>query len=99
MPGVSLVQRDFQSEPENAMPSSLIDKFNYDPASKILSIWLLPSGKRYDYCDVPPETAEQFKLAFAKGRFFNSSIRGKFKYTRDSVSTAVTRASPRAGSR
>ncbi|KQY77032.1 KTSC domain-containing protein [Ensifer sp. T173] len=81
------------------MPSSLIDKFNYDPASKILSIWLLPSGNRYDYRDVPPEIAEQFKLAFAKGRFFNSSIRGKFKYTRDSVSTAVTRASPRGGSR
>jgi hypothetical protein len=65
------------------MPSSLIDKFSYDPASKILSIWLLPSGKRYDYRDVPTETAEQFKVAFAKGRFFNSFIRGKFEYTQD----------------
>jgi hypothetical protein len=61
------------------MPSSVIRKSAYDEATRTLSIWFIPSGKRYDYLDVPPETAEAFHLALSKGRFFNIRIRDVFR--------------------
>ncbi|MBW4656714.1 MAG: KTSC domain-containing protein [Kaiparowitsia implicata GSE-PSE-MK54-09C] len=60
------------------MPSKLIRKSQYDPATKVLSIWLVTNGKRYDYLDVPPETYAAFSRAFSKGWFFNRHIRGTF---------------------
>nr|WP_292548688.1 KTSC domain-containing protein [Mesorhizobium sp.] len=44
---------------------------NYDPAARTLSVWFVPSGNRYDYHDVPPQTYAAFRKASAKGRFFN----------------------------
>ncbi|MDB5562352.1 MAG: hypothetical protein JWN11_1770 [Hyphomicrobiales bacterium] len=61
------------------MPSSVVRKSSYDPQTGTLSIWFVPSGKRYDYFDVPPETAEAFRLALSKGRFFNIRIRDVFR--------------------
>jgi hypothetical protein len=60
------------------MPSSLILKLEYAEAKRVLSVWLLPSGRRYDFASVPPSTAAAFHAAFVKGRFFNRHIRGKF---------------------
>lgn len=62
------------------MPSTSIRKIEYDPASKVLSVWFLTSGKRYDYEGVPPATHEQFRRAFSKGRFFSRRIRDHFRY-------------------
>ncbi|WP_287255812.1 KTSC domain-containing protein [Mesorhizobium sp.] len=39
----------------------------YDPDSRILSVWFVASGKRYEFEDVPPETFAAFRAAFAKG--------------------------------
>lgn len=60
------------------MPSSIIQKSSYDPESRVLSVWLVTNGKRYDYQDVPPETYGAFRAAFSKGRFFNRHIRTSF---------------------
>jgi hypothetical protein len=62
------------------MPSTLIRRSEYDPQTRILSVWFVASGKRYDYDAVPPETYAAFKNAFAKGRFFNEHIRDHFRY-------------------
>ncbi|MDW6021290.1 KTSC domain-containing protein [Mesorhizobium sp. BAC0120] len=62
------------------MPSSSIRKAEYDPESRVLSVWFVASGKRYDYDSVPPETYAAFRRAFAKGRFFNEHIRDHFPY-------------------
>ncbi|SJM34514.1 KTSC domain-containing protein [Mesorhizobium delmotii] len=62
------------------MPSTSIRKTEYDPDSRILSVWLVAGGKRYEFKDVPPETFAAFKAAFAKGRFFNDHIRNHFRY-------------------
>jgi KTSC domain len=62
------------------MPSTSIRKMAYDPDSRILSVWFVASGKRYEFEDVPPETFVAFKAAFAKGRFFNDHIRNHFRY-------------------
>lgn len=65
------------------MPSKLIRNSDYDPETKILSIWLVTNGKRYDYLDVPPETYAAFSRAFSKGWFFNRHIRSSFKLRQD----------------
>ena len=59
------------------MPSSVIRRFNYDPAAKLLWVEFV-SGRRYVYLEVPRETADAFRSAFAKGIYFNSRIRDRF---------------------
>jgi len=54
--------------------------FRYDPESRTLSVWFVPTGKRYDYEAVPPQTVAAFRDAFSKGRFFNARIRDRFRY-------------------
>ncbi|MER8602109.1 KTSC domain-containing protein [Mesorhizobium sp. M0833] len=62
------------------MPSTSIRKTEYDPERKVLSVWFVASGKRYEFEGVPPETFAAFKAAFAKGRYFNDHIRNHFRY-------------------
>ncbi|MBZ9661199.1 KTSC domain-containing protein [Mesorhizobium sp. ESP-6-4] len=62
------------------MPSTSIKKTEYDPASRVLSVWFVASGKRYDFEEVPPETYAAFRSAFVKGRYFNDHIRNHFRY-------------------
>lgn len=62
------------------MPSTAIRDSRYDPDTRTLSVWFVPSGQRYDYEDVPPATYAAFQRALSKGRFFNARIRDHFKY-------------------
>ncbi|WP_292505793.1 KTSC domain-containing protein [Mesorhizobium sp.] len=62
------------------LPSTSIRKTEYDPERKVLSVWFVASGKRYEFEEVPPETFAAFKAAFAKGRYFNEHIRNRFRY-------------------
>jgi hypothetical protein len=62
------------------MPSTSIRKTKYDPGTRVLSVWFVASGKRYDYEAVPPETYAAFREASSKGRFFNEHIRDRFQY-------------------
>ncbi|MER9654209.1 KTSC domain-containing protein [Mesorhizobium sp. M0152] len=64
------------------MPSTVIRETNYDPTTRILSVWFVPSGIRYDYEDVAPATYAAFRRASSKGRFFNEFIRDHHKYRR-----------------
>jgi hypothetical protein len=61
------------------MPSTSIRRSEYDPDTRILSVWFVASGKRYDYEEVPLEVYDDFKRAFSKGRFFNKHIRNRFR--------------------
>ena len=61
------------------MPSTIIRRFDYREDSRELDV-LFTTGRRYLYRDVPPEAAEAFRAAFAKGRHFNAHIRGRFAY-------------------
>lgn len=62
------------------MPSTSIGRFEYDARNRVLSVWFVVSGKRYNYEGVPPELYEDFRRAFSKGRFFNAHIRDHFRY-------------------
>lgn len=59
------------------MPSTVIRRLNYRPEVRELEIQFV-SGRRYLYLDVPPEEAEAFRAAFAKGVHFNRHIRDRY---------------------
>ena len=67
------------------MPSAVIRSFRYDEASRTLLV-VFQSGRRYRYMDVPAETADDMRAAFAKGEYFNSHIRGRFAYEEEPAS-------------
>ncbi|ESY09838.1 KTSC domain-containing protein [Mesorhizobium sp. M0615] len=60
------------------MPSTSIRKFDYDPNTRVLSVWFVASGKHYEVLDVPADAVAAFKVAFAKGVYFNSHIRNRY---------------------
>jgi hypothetical protein len=62
------------------MPSTAIQNIHYDRSKRVLSVWFVPTGKRYDYENVGPEIFNAFKAAFSKGQFFNEFVRDRFKY-------------------
>ena len=62
------------------MPSTSIARTEYDAARKVLSVWFVASGKRYDYEGVPQDIVSRFRSAFSKGRFFNADIRDRYRY-------------------
>ena len=62
------------------MPSTVIKRFDYDPAEQALIV-TFTTGRIYRYNEVPPDVAERFRGAFAKGRFFNARIRDRFSFT------------------
>jgi hypothetical protein len=62
------------------MPSTVIRHFSYDPEARQLDV-LFTTGRRYIYHDVPQATADAFRAAFSKGRYFNARIRDAFDYT------------------
>lgn len=60
------------------MPSSVIRRFVYDEMER--NLWVeFTTGRRYVYADVPQEVADAFRGAFAKGIYFNSRIRDRFR--------------------
>ena len=69
------------------MPSTVIKRFDYRPDSQELEV-LFVTGRRYLYSDVPPEAAEAFRSAFAKGVHFNRHIRDRYSFRE--VSSAVS---------
>ncbi len=62
------------------MPSTVIADFSYDPATRTLSVWFRPSGRRYDYVDVPIAAYDGLRRATSKGRHFNAEIRDRYAF-------------------
>jgi len=61
------------------MPSTVIRRYVYCPDKGELWVEFV-SGRRYVYEDVPPEVADALGSAFAKGVYFNSRIRDRFRF-------------------
>jgi len=62
--------------------SSFIDAIGYDPGSQVLEIEMNRGQHLYRYFDVPPRVFEGIMAASSKGRFFNSRIKGAYRYQR-----------------
>ncbi|RZJ47856.1 MAG: KTSC domain-containing protein [Flavobacterium sp.] len=61
------------------MPSSVINHFIYDVATKSLTITFV-TKMVYVYKNVPLRTFNMLKASGSKGRFFNFHIKNKFKF-------------------
>ena len=61
------------------MPSTVIRRFDYDPAHRALDVEFV-SGRRYRYSGVPEDVAQALRAAFSKGRFFNARIRDAYPF-------------------
>lgn len=61
------------------MPSTVIRRFAYCPDS--FELWVeFTTGRRYVYSDVPRDVADTLRSAFAKGVYFNTRIRDRYRY-------------------
>ena len=78
------------------MPSSVIRRFRYDERRRRLTVTFV-SGEVYEYENVPPEAAEDFRAAPSKGRFFGADIRDRYPYQRltDGSAHQARTANPR----
>jgi hypothetical protein len=61
------------------MPSSVIRHFDYDPATRLLTVRFV-TGRKYAYYNVPEDVVAAFRAAFSKGTFFNAHIRDGYAY-------------------
>jgi hypothetical protein len=75
------------------MPSAVIRRFSYDPASQVLTVTFV-SGRAYAYQGVPADIAEGLRLAFAKGEYFNKAIRDRFDTIPVRLGTEAAQGSP-----
>jgi len=71
--------RDAIAFPLLKSASSLIKKYDYDPARKLLQIEF-KNGSIYNYQDVPADIAQGLEQETSQGHYFNEYIRGKFAY-------------------
>ena len=61
---------------ESVSRSSLVRRVCYDRREQYMIISL--DGVYYHYCEIDPRTVSAFLGASSMGRFYNSSIKGKF---------------------
>jgi hypothetical protein len=71
------------------LPSTVIRRFAYDMDKRELWVEFV-SGRRYVYEQVPPDVADAFRGAFAKGVYFNSRIRDGYRFRDETHATAAT---------
>lgn len=64
------------------MPSTVIADMAYDPDTGTLSVWFRPSGRRYDYFEVPSAVYEALRRAPSRGRYFNARIRDAYPFAK-----------------
>jgi len=62
------------------MPSTVIADTAYDPDTQTLSVWFRPSGRRYDYFEVPATVYDALRRSPSKGRYFNAHIRDGYDF-------------------
>ena len=64
------------------LKSSMISRIAYDDADEVLSIWFRETG-RYVYSGVPAAVYEALRSAPSAGRYFNESIKGRYRCSFD----------------
>ena len=61
------------------MPSTVISRYTYDPAKRILRV-VFVTGLIYDYKNVPQEVYNEMKMSFSKGTYLNKYIKGVYPF-------------------
>lgn len=76
------------------MPSTVIANMAYDPETQTLSVWFRPSGRRYDYFEVPAVEYDALRHSPSKGRYFNAHIRDSYQFTQSDRDDPLPRLGP-----
>lgn len=58
--------------------STAIRRAEYNPQTRVLSIWFGPSGGPYNYYSVPARIWNGLQTASSKGAYFNMFIRDQY---------------------
>lgn len=59
--------------------SSAVSRVEYNPRTRILSIWFVESGGPYDYHGVPAHLYAGLLSASSAGSYFNAFIRDQYR--------------------
>jgi hypothetical protein len=59
------------------MPSTVIQDFSYNVASRLLVVTFV-TGRVYAYAEVPSDVVNAFRNSGSRGRFFNTEIRDSY---------------------
>ncbi len=62
------------------MPSTAIQRIDYDPATREMYVTFVPTGKTYVYFGVPEDVHHAFRAASSRGQYFNFYIRDRYVY-------------------
>ena len=62
------------------MPSTAIQRIDYDSTKRELFVTFVPTGKTYVYFGVPEDVNRAFREAPSRGQYFNFYIRDRFIY-------------------
>jgi hypothetical protein len=62
------------------MPSTAIQRIDYDEQTRELFVTFVPTGKTYVYFGVPQDVFDDFRNAPSRGQFFNFYIRDRYVY-------------------
>ena len=65
----------------NEIESTNLVKTEYDTATSQLVVEF-KNGMKYQYDEVPHQTYTRFRMSESQGKFFNSEISKKYKYTK-----------------
>jgi len=61
------------------LDSEALSSVGYDPASHVLEIEF-PSGRVYQYFDVPRHEVERMLRADSRGAYFGERVRDRYRY-------------------
>jgi hypothetical protein len=64
---------------EILLESTAVAALGYDASEQILQI-RFRDGRAYEYFEVPERTYAELTAASSKGAYFNTAIRGKFRW-------------------
>lgn len=62
------------------MPSTAIQRIDYDPDKREMFVTFVPTGKTYVYFGVPEDVYSAFLAAASRGQYFNYYIRDRYIY-------------------
>ncbi len=62
------------------MPSTAIQRIDYDPDKSELFVTFVPTGKTYVYFGVAEDIYRAFLAASSRGQYFNHFVRDRYFY-------------------
>lgn len=63
-----------------SVDSSNIEKYRYDPDTKVLEVKFTNSLDVYNYDEVDQNVIDEFESSMSKGQYFRNYIKGRYRF-------------------